>query len=64
MSKKTKTFDEFDKSSTDSWASPKYLVQPAEKDKGFALVKSGFHNMTNHFKPGISDAGLDLPEEN
>jgi hypothetical protein len=63
MSKKTKTFDEFDKSSTDSWPAPKCLVQPAENDKGFALVKSSFHNMTNHFKPGISDAGLGLPED-
>lgn len=63
MSKKTKTFEEFDKSSMDNWPPPKYLVQPAKDDKGFSLVKSHFHNMTNHFRPGIADAGLNLSKE-
>lgn len=65
MSKKkhTTTFEEFDKANTDNWAPPEYLVKPQPGDKGFAIVKSGFNNMTSHFKPGIKDAGLDLPED-
>jgi hypothetical protein len=64
MSRKyTKSFEEFDSASTDNWDPPKYLVQPAKGDKGFAITKSYFHNMTKHFKPGIKDAGLDLPED-
>ena len=59
----TQTFEEFDKANTDNWPPPKYLVQPAKDDKGFALTKSYFHNMTTHFKPGIKDAKLDLPED-
>lgn len=61
--KHTQTFEDFDKANTDNWPPPKYLVQPAKGDKGFALTKSYFHNMTNHFKPGIKDADLDLPED-
>jgi hypothetical protein len=61
--KHSQTFEEFDKANTDNWPPPKYLVQPAKGDKGFALAKSYFHNMTNHFKPGIKDADLDLPED-
>lgn len=61
--KYTKTFEEFDAASTDNWAPPKHLVKPAKGDKGYALTKSYFHNMTKHFKPGISDAGLTLPSD-
>ncbi len=65
MSKKkyTNTFEEFDKADTDNWPPPKYLVQPAKGDKGFALTKSQFRNLTKHFKPGMSGAGLTLPED-
>lgn len=61
--KYTETFEEFDSASTDNWPPPKYLVKPAKDDKGFALTKSAFNNMTKHFKPGISDAGLTLPPD-
>jgi hypothetical protein len=61
--KHTQTFEDFDKANTDNWPPPKYLVQPAKGDKGFALAKSYFHRMTTHFKPGIKDADLDLPED-
>lgn len=44
-----KTFNKFleekdknDKSLTDNYEPPKYLIQPQEGDKGFALVKSAF----------------------
>ena len=65
MSKKkqTQNFEEFDSASTDNWAPPEYLVKPAPGDKGFALTKANFHSMTTTFKPGIKDAGLDLPED-
>ena len=64
MSKKhTKTFEDFDKANTDNWPPPKYLVKPAEGDKGFALTKSQFRNMTKHFSRGMKGAGLSLPED-
>jgi hypothetical protein len=65
MSKKkhTQNFKEFSAADTDNWPAPKYLVQPAKGDKGFAITKSQFNNMTKHFEPGIKDAGLDLPED-
>ena len=65
MSKKKhiQSYEEYSQASTDNWPAPKYLVKPAKGDKGFALAKSQFHNMTKHFSPGIKDAGLDLPED-
>lgn len=61
--KHTQNFEEFSAANTDNWPPPKYLVQPAKGDKGFAIAKSQFNNMTKHFSPGIKDAGLDLPED-
>jgi len=61
--KYTQSFEDFDAADTDNWAPPKYLVKPAPGDKGFALAKSAFHNMTTTFKPGIKEAGLDLTED-
>ncbi len=71
MSKKkhTKSFEEFDElelpggPESDNWPPPKYLVKPAKGDKGFALAKSQFRNLTKHFSPGMSGAGLTLPED-
>lgn len=47
--KRNKTFDKFldeksklDKSLTDNYEPPKFLVEPQEGDKGFALVKAAF----------------------
>jgi hypothetical protein len=61
--KSFKEFDETDAASTDNWPAPEYLVQPAKGDKGFALAKSHFRNLTKHFSPGMSGAGLTLPED-
>lgn len=64
MSKKhTSTFEEFDKANTDNWPPPKYLVKPAPGDKGFALAKSQYRNLTKYFKPGMSSAGTFRPED-
>lgn len=61
--KHSQSFEDFDAADTSNFPPPKYLVQPAPGDKGFALTKSAFHDMTTTFKPGIKDAGLDLPED-
>lgn len=42
-----------DKSQTDSYAPPKYLVQPAKGDKGFALLKGFFKKVKKVMSPGI-----------
>ena len=61
--KHSQTFDEFDSADTKNWPPPKFIAQPAQDDKGFEITKSFFNNMTTHFKPGIADDNLDLPEK-
>ena len=47
MSKRTKNlpkFEDYEKGSTESYAPPKYLVQPAPNDTGFYMFKKAFDN--------------------
>lgn len=39
---------------TESFDPPEYVVQPAENDTGFFLVKKEFEKMRGRFSPGIS----------
>ena len=60
--KTKKTFSEFldiksknDKSLTDNYTPPKYLVEPQKDDKGFALVKAAFDSKKSFkYVPGIT----------
>ena len=38
----------------DNFEPPKYVVQPAEGDTGFYLVKKEFDKMKRQFTPGVS----------
>lgn len=58
--KKVKTFQEKqeeiskkDKSKTDSYPPPKYVIQPAKGDKGFALLSGYMKNLKKILEPGI-----------
>lgn len=54
---KFKSYDEFEKSnsaSTDRYEPPKYVVQPAKDDKGFAMFKAAFDSKKRKYTPGIS----------
>lgn len=58
-SKRSYSFKQFlddkDKALTDNFEAPKFLVQPAEGDKGFALVKAAFDSEKSFkFVPKIS----------
>jgi hypothetical protein len=49
--KKFKNFR--DKSKTDSYPPPKYVIEPAPGDKGFALISSYMKKMKKILEPGI-----------
>lgn len=49
MKKKRST----DRSSVDAYEPPKYVVQPAKGDKGFALIKSMLGKVKKIIEPGI-----------
>lgn len=53
--KKFKNYDEFDsdKSRTENYTSPEYLVKPAEGDKGWAYMKGEFNKKKTRFIPRI-----------
>jgi hypothetical protein len=58
--KKLKNFQELleasentDRSKTDSYEPPKYVVQPAKGDKGFALLSSYMKKLKKIIEPGI-----------
>ncbi len=56
-SKRSYSFKQFleDKSLTDNFEPPKFLVQPAEGDKGYELVKKAFDSeKTFKFVPKIT----------
>jgi hypothetical protein len=51
---KFKSFKDFSNGETESYAPPEYVVQPADGDKGFALVKSAFKKLKKIYQPNIS----------
>lgn len=52
--KKFKSFQEFsERGETSSYPPPKYVVEPAKDDKGFAIVKSAFDKTEKIFQPSI-----------
>ena len=59
---KTPTFEEFDKSRTEDYPAPKYIVKPAKDDKGFAIVKQAFDDQKPFFKPGMKSSNQDLED--
>lgn len=61
--KYTQNFSEFDSADTENFPPPEYLVKPAKGDKGFTLTKASFNKMSKHFSPGMSGAGLNLPDK-
>lgn len=38
---------------TSNYEPPKYVIQPAKGDKGFAMLKSHFNKGKTYFKPAI-----------
>ena len=53
--KKFKSYSEHtDKASTERYATPTQLVQPAENDKGFAMFKRAFDANKTKYVPSIS----------
>ena len=60
--KKTQKFEDFEKSYTDDFTPPEYLVKPAKDDKGFYLFKKAFDDQKSYFKPGIKSSNKDLDE--
>ena len=58
--KKIQSFEEHqskvaeeDKSKTDSYEPPKYVIKPAKGDKGFALLRSLLDKVKKVIEPGI-----------
>jgi len=58
--RKLETFAEFerkkasgDKSRVEHYKAPKYVVQPAKGDKGFALLKGMLKNIKQTIRPGL-----------
>ena len=59
------TFEQFlneAKGETNSYAPPKYVAQPAEGDKGYALVSAAFNSQKPYFKPGIKSSNQQLED--
>lgn len=59
---KTKKFKEFEDGLTNSYDPPKYLVQPAEGDKGFEMFQKAFQDQKIFFKPFIRSTNKDLED--
>jgi hypothetical protein len=47
---------------TESYAPPKYVVQPPVNDKGWEMFKTAFDAQKPYFKPGIKSSNHDLKE--
>ena len=60
--KKTPKFEDFDKSYTDDYVPPKYLVKPQPGDKGWEMFKIAFDDQKSYFKPGIKSSNKNLKE--
>ena len=60
--KKTPKFDEFNKTFTNDYVPPKYLVKPQPGDKGWEMFKIAFDKQKSYFKPGIKSSNQDLEE--
>jgi hypothetical protein len=60
--KKTQKFEEFEDGLTNSYDPPKYLVQPAEGDKGFYMFQKAFKDQKKFFQPFIRSTNKDLNE--
>jgi len=58
---KTKKFEDFEQGLTSDYTPPKYLVQPAEGDKGFYMFKKAFDDQKKYFRPFISNSNKELP---
>jgi len=63
---KLPSFKMFEKKSqdseTDSYAPPKYVVQPPVNDTGWQIFKTAFDTQKPYFKPGIKSSNHDLKE--
>jgi len=60
MKKKMHSYQEFqqsaaksDPSRTESYESPKYVIQPAKGDKGFALLRGLLNKVKKIIDPGV-----------
>jgi hypothetical protein len=60
--KKTQTFEDFEKSSTNDYPPPTQLVKPAKGDKGYAMFKKAFDDQKSYYTPGIKSTNKDLDE--
>lgn len=55
-------FEEFEEGLTSSYKPPKYLVQPADDDKGFDMFQKAFNSQKKYYKPFIRSTNKDLKE--
>jgi hypothetical protein len=60
--KKTQKFEEFEKTYTDDYKAPEYLVKPAKDDKGFYMFKKAFDDQKSYFRPRIKSTNKDLDD--
>jgi hypothetical protein len=60
--KNTKGFKDFEGDLTSDYDPPKYLVQPAEGDKGFYMFQKAFKDQKKFFQPFIRSTNKDLNE--